>query len=330
MKKVTIIGAGMVGGTTARNLAQMGVTDTIVLVDIKNGLAEGKAIDITQTGYLLGYNTVVEGYTGDYSATKDSDVIVITSGVPRKPGMTRESLVGINAGIMMDIVAQCHKYSPKAIYVIVSNPVDTLTYYVQKILHDLYGRDDVTQKVIGFGGMLDEARLAYYIKCSDEIYNKTSSVGITSYKYGRVIGGHGDTTMVPVTTMMIKDDPDHNGSQNIDKLLTDNQIKEAAQNAMVGGATLTGLLGTSAWEAPAAGIAVLVRDIVTNSYNLRACSHFDSQRGVCIGQLCEISNVGVSGVYNKGFNKTVEEAYNKAAAAITEVNKCLPDLNASN
>ena len=328
MKKVTIIGAGMVGGTAARNLAQMDVVDSIILVDIKKGLAEGKAIDITQAGYLLGYNTIVEGYTGDYSATKDSDVIVITSGVPRKPGMTRESLVGTNAGIMLDIVLQCHKYSPKAIYIIVSNPVDTLTYYVQKILRDLCGRDDVTQKVIGFGGMLDEARLAYYIKCSDEMYNKTSSAGITAYKHGHVIGGHGDTTMVPVTAEMTKNDPDHNIKPNIDKLLTDDQIKEAAQNAMVGGATLTGLLGTSAWEAPAAGIAVLVRDIVTNSYNIRACSHFDNQKNVCIGQLCEISNVGVSVWHNKGFiNKTVEEAYNKVAAAIAGVNECLPDLN---
>jgi len=323
MNKVSIIGAGMVGSTAARNIAQMDFVDEVVLVDIKPGFAEGKAIDIAQAGWLMGYETKVIGSTGDYSNVKDSQVIVITSGVPRKPGMTREELVGINSSIMLDIVTKCHEQAPHAVYVVVSNPVDTLSLYVANILSKKFERKDAYKAVIGFGGMLDSARLAYYIMVADEIFNG-SKHPITAYMNGYVIGGHGDTTMVPVTQNMVVETND--GDIPINQVLTDEQIEEAIQNTMKGGATLTGLLGTSAWEAPAAGIAVLVRDIVTNQDEEHPCSIFNPDKNIYIGQTGTIDKTGCRMTWVDKTSKTVKNKIEAAAAAIAKVNEALPKV----
>ena len=323
MNKVSIIGAGMVGSTAARNLAQMESADQVVLVDIKPGLAEGKAIDITQAGWLLGYNTKVIGSTGDYTPVKDSQVIVITSGVPRKPGMSREELVGVNSGILEDIVTKCHEQAPNAIYVVVSNPVDTLSLYVANILSKKFGRKDAYKAVIGFGGMLDSARLAYYIMVADEISNG-SKLPITAYMNGYVIGGHGDTTMVPVIQNMVVETND--GNIPINQVLTDEQIEEAVQNTMKGGATLTGMLGTSAWEAPAAGIAVLVSDIVTNQGEEHPCSIFNPDKNIYIGQTGTIDKTGCRMTWIDKTSKTIKNKIEAAATAIAKVNESLPKI----
>ena len=324
MKKVSIIGAGMVGSTTARNIAQMGIVDHVVLVDIKPGLAEGKAMDINQSGFILGFETEVTGVTNDYTPVKNSDIIIITSGIPRKPGMTREELVGVNSGILEDIVTKCHEQAPNALYIIVSNPVDTLSYHVASILTLKCDGDDVIRRVIGFGGMLDSARLAYYVQKADEKYNHVNRER-SDYEGGYVIGGHGDTTMVPVVSDMTI----RHGHECIplNHILTDDQIEEAIQDTMKGGATLTSLLGTSAWEAPAAGLAKLVNDIITDSYEEDPCSYYDSDKGVYIGQVCTIGKNGVrtyKGAERLGVSKTIKNKYDAATDAIFKVNGALP------
>ncbi len=326
MNKVSIIGAGMVGSTAARNIAQMDFVDEVVLVDIKPGFAEGKAMDINQAGFLLRYNTRVIGSTGNYTPVKDSDVIVITSGVPRKPGMTREELVGINSSIMQDIVAKCHEQAPNAIYVVVSNPVDTLAYYTAELLEKKFGRKDAKEVVVGFGGMLDDARLAYYISEADNKYNKVTRDRIY-YVNSFVVGGHGDTTMVPVTDEMFIEEE----SQMVDQILPKSEIETAVQNAMKGGATLTGLLGTSAWEAPAAGIAVLCKAIILDNYDAPLCvSSWNEEYKLYIGQEKMIDHNGVRNVNGEYpvsvLSDSNKEKFAAAAAAIAKVNEALPEV----
>ncbi|MCW3120952.1 MAG: malate dehydrogenase, partial [Flavipsychrobacter sp.] len=224
--KVTVVGAGAVGATCADNIARKELAEELVLVDIKEGFAEGKALDITQTASLLGFDTRVIGVTGDYSKTANSDVCVITSGIPRKPGMTREELIGTNAKIVEGVCKNLLQYSPNAIIVVISNPMDTMTYLALKST----GIDK--HRIIGMGGILDSARFKCYIQkelnCSQ---NDLHAV---------VVGGHGDTTMIPLTRLATV-----NGTP-VSNMLGADQLKKIAADTMVGGATLTGLLGTSA------------------------------------------------------------------------------------
>ena len=185
--KVTIVGAGNVGATCADAIAYRRITSEIVLVDIREGFAEGKALDIMQTQTTLGFNTKVIGSTNDYSKTANSDVVVITSGIPRKPGMTREELIGINAGIVKSVADNVLAHSPKAIIVVVSNPMDTMTYLTLK------ATGLPKNRIIGMGGALDSSRFRYYLsKALDKPSNDISAM---------VIGGHGDTTMIPLTRL---------------------------------------------------------------------------------------------------------------------------------
>ena len=322
MKKVSIIGAGMVGASAARYISQMDIVDQVYLLDIKAGLAEGKAMDIMQANWLLGNSTEVIGGTNDYVQTADSDVIVITSGVPRKPGMTREELVGVNSGILKDIVTQCHEYSPRAIYIVVSNPVDTLSLYVHDLLVNM-GRPDADRTVIGFGGLLDSARLAYYVMVTDHLTNETT-FPITNYKDGFVIGGHGDTTMVPVVKQMLI--PDKNRSrQRIDLELTDEAIQLAIEETMKGGAILTELLGTSAWEAPAAGIAKVAQAILQDE-GCFPCSTYDHKRKIYIGKMCDLDRRGVFQSWLPSISRSIQIKWEEAAEAIKKVNESLPKI----
>ena len=235
MSKVTVVGAGNVGATCANVLAVKNIASEVVLIDIKEGVAEGKAMDIMQTAQLLGFNTVVRGVTSDYSQTAGSDVVVITSGIPRKPGMTREELIGVNAGIVKSVANQVLAASPNAILVVVSNPMDTMAYLTLK------ATGLPKNRVIGMGGALDSSRFKYFLsqklKCAaDEVE-------------GFVIGGHGDTTMIPMARFAA-----YKGIP-VCALLEKDEMDEVVHNTMVGGATLTGLLGTSAWLAPGARAA---------------------------------------------------------------------------
>ncbi len=308
--KVTVVGAGAVGATCADNIARKELVEELVLVDIKEGFAEGKALDIMQTSALLGFDTRVTGVTGDYSRTAGSDVVVITSGIPRKPGMTREELIGTNARIVEDVSKNLLKYSPNAIIVVISNPMDTMTYLTLKAT----GIDK--HRVIGMGGILDSSRFKTYLQqalnCSQ---NDLHAV---------VVGGHGDTTMIPLTRLATV-----NGTP-VSNMLSDEQLKQIAADTMVGGATLTKLLGTSAWYAPGAAGAALVESIIRNEKKVfPCCVALDGEYGqkdICLGVPVVIGRNGWEKIIDYKLDASEQEAFNKSADAVRSMNQVLDTL----
>ncbi len=250
--KVTIVGAGAVGASCAEYVAIKNFASEVVLVDIKEGFAEGKAMDLMQTATLNGFDTKITGSTSDYSKTANSDIAVITSGIPRKPGMTREELIGINAGIVKDVSANLIKHSPDVILIVVSNPMDTMTYLVHKTTNLS------KSKIIGMGGALDSARFKY--RLSEALECPPSDVD------GMVIGGHSDTGMVPLTRLATRN------SVPVSAFLSEERLAQVAEDTKVGGATLTKLLGTSAWYAPGAAVSALVQAIACDQKKMFPCS----------------------------------------------------------
>lgn len=305
--KVTIVGAGNVGATCADSIAYKRIASEIVLLDIKEGYAEGKALDIMQTQTTLGFNTKVTGSSNDYSKTADSDVVVITSGVPRKPGMTREELIGINAGIVKGVVENVLAYSPNAIFIIVSNPMDTMTYLALK------STGLPKNRILGMGGALDSSRFKTYLsQALDKPANDISAM---------VIGGHGDTTMIPLTRLA-----SYNGIP-VSEFLTADQLNKVASDTMVGGATLTALLGTSAWYAPGASVAYLVDSILNNQNKMIACSVMlegeYGQTDICIGVPCIIGKNGVERIVTIELNEAEKALFAKSADAVRSMNDTL-------
>ncbi len=305
--KVTIVGAGNVGATCADVMAYRGIASEIVLLDIREGFAEGKALDITQCATNTGFNTKVTGVTNDYSKTAGSNVVVITSGIPRKPGMTREELIGINAGIVKSVAENLLQYSPEAIFVIVSNPMDTMTYLAYKSLGLPKNR------IIGMGGALDSSRFRTYLSLAlDKPANDISAM---------VIGGHGDTTMIPLTRLA-----SYNGIP-VSQFLSQEQLDKVAADTMVGGATLTGLLGTSAWYAPGASVAYLVDSILNDQKKMIACSVFVEgeygQNDICIGVPCIIGKNGVEEIIDIKLNDAEKALFAKSADAVRGMNDAL-------
>ncbi len=302
--KVTIVGAGNVGATCADVMAYRGIASEIVLLDIKEGFAEGKAMDISQCTSNTGFNTRVTGVTNDYSKTAGSQVVVITSGIPRKPGMTREELIGINAGIVKSVAENVLKFSPDAIVVVVSNPMDTMTYLTLK------ATGLPKNRIIGMGGALDSSRFKYYLaKALDKPINDVSAM---------VIGGHGDTTMIPLTRLAA-----YNGIP-VSQFLSQEQLDKVAADTMVGGATLTGLLGTSAWYAPGASVAYLVDSILNDQRKMIACSVFlEGEYGlndICIGVPCIIGKNGVEAIVDINLNDSEKALMAKSADAVRAMN----------
>src|ERR1700750_1239854 len=249
--KVPVVGAGAVGATCADNIARAALAEELVLLDIKEGLAEGKAQDMMQTAALLGFDTRITGSTNDYSKTAGSDVVVITSGLPRKPGMTREELIGTNAGIVKSVTENILKHSPNTIIIVVSNPMDTMNYLTLKT------SGLPKNKIIGMGGALDSSRFKYYL--SQELSCSPADLNAV------VIGGHGDTTMIPLISHATWN------SVPVTQLLSKEQQDKIVAATMVGGATLTKLIGTSAWYAPGAGTAFMVESIVRDQKKLISC-----------------------------------------------------------
>ena len=305
--KVTIVGAGNVGATCADAIAHRRIASEIVLLDIKEGFAEGKALDIMQTQTTLGFNTKVVGVTNDYSKTAESAVVVITSGIPRKPGMTREELIGINAGIVKTVAENLLKFSPNAIFIIVSNPMDTMTYLTFKSL------GLPKNKVIGMGGTLDSSRFKTYL--SQALNKPANDVS------AMVIGGHGDTTMIPLTRLA-----SYNGIP-VSQFLSEEQLTKVAADTMVGGATLTALLGTSAWYAPGASVAYLVDSILNNQQKMIACSVYlegeYGQNDICIGVPCIIGKNGVEQIVTIELNEAEKALFAKSADAVRSMNDAL-------
>lgn len=302
--KVTIVGAGNVGATCADVISYRGIASEVVLLDIKEGFAEGKAMDIMQCATTTGFNTVVSGSTNDYSKTAKSDVVVITSGIPRKPGMTREELIGINAGIVKSVAENILQHSPDAIIVVVSNPMDTMTYLTLK------ATGLPKNRVIGMGGALDSSRFKYYL--SQALQKPSNDV------QGMVIGGHGDTTMIPLTRLA-----SYNGSP-VSNFLSQEEMDKVAASTMVGGATLTGLLGTSAWYAPGASVAFLVDSILNDQKRMIPCSvMLDGEYGqsdICIGVPCIIGRNGIEEIVDVQLNDAEKVLFAKSADAVRNMN----------
>ncbi len=308
--KVTVVGAGAVGATTADNIARAALCEELVILDIKEGIAEGKAQDMMQTAALLGFNTRISGSTNDYSKTAGSGVVVITSGLPRKPGMTREELIGTNAGIVKGVVENILKYSPDAIIIVVSNPMDTMTYLA------LQSTGLPKNRIIGMGGALDSARFKYqlsqHLGCSPSDLN------------GIVVGGHGDTTMIPLIRYATWN------SAPVTSFLPDDQQKQIVADTMVGGATLTKLIGTSAWYAPGAAAAALVQAIVRDEKKLFSCCvYLDGEYGqsdICLGVPVVIGKNGWEKILEYNLNENEQAEFNKSAAAVRAMNDVLKTL----
>ncbi len=302
--KVTIVGAGNVGATCADAIAYKRIASEIVLLDIREGFAEGKALDIMQTQTTLGFNTKVIGSTNDYSKTAGSDVVVITSGIPRKPGMTREELIGINAGIVKSVAENVLAHSPNTIIVVVSNPMDTMTYLTLK------ATGLPKNRVIGMGGALDSSRFKTYLSLAlDKPANDI---------HGMVIGGHGDTTMIPLTRLA-----SYNGLP-VSEFLSQEALEKVAGETMVGGATLTKLLGTSAWYAPGASVAYLVDSILNDQKKMIPCSVMlegeYGQNDICIGVPCIIGKNGIEEILHIELNDSEKAAFAKSADAVRSMN----------
>ena len=280
--KVTIVGAGAVGASCAEYVAIKNFASEVVLLDIKEGYAEGKAMDLMQTATLNGFDTKITGSTNDYSKTANSDIAVITSGIPRKPGMTREELIGINAGIVKEVSSNLIKHSPDVTIIVVSNPMDTMTYLVHKTTGLPKNR------IIGMGGALDSARFKY--RLSEALECPPSDVD------GMVIGGHSDTGMVPLTRLATRN------SVPVSAFLSEDRLNQVAEDTKVGGATLTKLLGTSAWYAPGAAVSGLVQAIACDQKKMFPCSALlDGEYG--LNDLC----IGVPAILGKdGLEKIVE------------------------
>jgi malate dehydrogenase len=308
--KVTIVGAGAVGATCADNITRKGMVHELVLLDIKEGLAEGKALDMFQTASLLGFDTRAVGSTNDYSKTAGSDVVVITSGIPRKPGMTREELIGTNANIVKGVTENILKFSPDAIIIIVSNPMDTMTYL------SLKASGLPKNRIIGMGGILDSARFKTYLS-----FALNCSPGDL---HGTVIGGHGDTTMIPLTRLATLN------SNPVSNLLGAEQLKQVAADTMVGGATLTKLIGTSAWYAPGAAVASLVESIVKDQKKVFPCcvalNGEYGQKDICLGVPVVIGKTGWEKIIDYKLNEEEQAAFNKSAEAVRSMNDVLATL----
>lgn len=311
MSKVTVVGAGNVGATGANVMAFKEVADEIVLLDIKEGISEGKSLDMMQTATLLGFDSRITGVTNDYSATAGSDVVVITSGIPRKPGMTREELIGVNAGIVKGVAKSILDYSPNAIIVCVSNPMDTMTYLIQKSLGLPKNR------VIGMGGLLDSSRFKCYL-------SKALNANPNEIE-GTVIGGHGDTTMIPLRRLAT-----YKGVP-AESLLDKETMDKVVADTMVGGATLTGLLGTSAWYAPGAALAYVTEAILHDQKKLMSCCvYLEGEYGesdICIGVPVILGRNGWEKIVDFNLNDEEKALFAKSAAAVRKTNAVLKDIN---
>ena len=308
--KVTVVGAGAVGATCADNIARKELATELVLLDIKEGIAEGKAQDMMQTAALLGFDTRITGSTNDYSKTAGSDVVVITSGLPRKPGMTREELIGTNAGIVKSVTENILKYSPNTIIIVISNPMDTMTYLT------LTTSGMPKNKIIGMGGTLDSARFKYqlsqHLGCSPGDLNAV------------VVGGHGDTTMIPLIRLATWN------SVPVTAFLSEEKQKQIVADTMVGGATLTKLIGTSAWYAPGAAGAAMVEAIVRDEKKLFTCcvalNGEYGQKDICLGVPVVIGKNGWEKILDFGLNAEEQVAFNKSADAVRSMNDVLKTL----
>lgn len=305
--KVTIVGAGAVGASCAEYIAIKNFASEVVILDIKEGFAEGKAMDLMQTASLNNFDTKIVGTTNDYSKTSNSQICVITSGIPRKPGMTREELIGINAGIVKDVASNLLKESPDSILIVVSNPMDTMTYLVHKTT------SIPSSRIIGMGGALDSARFKY--RLAEALKSPISDID------GMVIGGHSDKGMVPLTSMATRN------SIRISELISEKRLNQVAEETKIGGATLTKLLGTSAWYAPGAAVSSLVQSIACNHKKVFPCSvMLNGEYGLkdlCIGVPIVLGKNGIENIIELKLNSDEMKNLSESAEGVRMTNSLL-------
>ena len=305
--KVTIVGAGAVGASCAEYIAIKNFASEVVILDIKEGFAEGKAMDLMQTASLNNFDTKIIGTTNDYSKTSNSQICVITSGIPRKPGMTREELIGINAGIVKDVASNLLKESPDSILIVVSNPMDTMTYLVHKTT------SIPSSRIIGMGGALDSARFKY--RLAEALESPISDID------GMVIGGHSDKGMVPLTSMATRN------SIRVSELISEKRLNQVAEETKIGGATLTKLLGTSAWYAPGAAVSSLVQSIACNHKKVFPCSvMLNGEYGLkdlCIGVPVVLGKNGIENIIELKLNSDEMKNLSESAEGVRMTNSLL-------
>jgi malate dehydrogenase len=312
--KVTVVGAGNVGATVANVVALKNFASELVLLDIKEGVSEGKAMDMMQTAHMLNIDTTITGVTNDYAATAGSKVVIVTSGIPRKPGMSREDLIGTNAKIVKSVVDEALKYSPEAVFIIISNPMDAMTFLTLK------DTKLPRERIIGQGGMLDSSRFRYYLA---EALKAAGIPATPTDIDGMVIGGHSDKTMVPLASYAT-----YRGIP-VSQFLDQAAIDDAVAKTKVGGATLTGLLGTSAWYAPGAAAAALAEAIVTDSKKMiPCCVYLDGEYGekdLCIGVPIILGAKGMEKIVEIDLNKEEKAKFDESVAAARSTNALLAD-----
>ena len=305
--KVTIVGAGAVGASCAEYIAIKNFASEVVLLDIKEGYAEGKAMDLMQTASLMNFDTKITGSTSDYSKTAGSDICVITSGIPRKPGMTREELIGINAGIVKTVSSSLIEHSPETIIIVVSNPMDTMTYLVHQTT------DLPRHRIIGMGGALDSARFKYRLA-------EATGAPISDVD-GMVLGQHSDKGMIPLTRLATRN------SVPVSKFLSEEQLDNVAQETKVGGATLTGLLGTSAWYAPGAAVSSMVHAIACDHKKMFPCSTLlegeYGHKDLCIGVPVILGRKGIEEIVEIELNDAETAKMGESADAVRKTNGLL-------
>ena len=305
--KVTVVGAGAVGASCAEYIAIKDFASEVVLIDIKEGFAEGKAMDLMQCASLNGFDTKITGTTNDYSKTADSDIAVITSGIPRKPGMTREELIGINAGIVKSVATSLIEHSPNVIIIVVSNPMDTMAY----LAHKATGLPK--NRIIGMGGALDSARFKF--RLAEALGCPQSDID------GMVIGGHSDTGMIPLIGKAARN------SVAVSEFLSEERMQQVVEDTKVGGATLTKLLGTSAWYAPGAAVSSMVQAIACNQQKMFPCSALlDGEYGlndISIGVPCIIGKNGIEKIVELDLTDAEKTKLSESAEAVKKTNALL-------
>jgi malate dehydrogenase len=305
--KITIVGAGAVGASCAEYIAIKNFASEVVILDIKEGFAEGKAMDLMQTASLNGFDTKIVGVTNDYSKTANSDIVIITSGIPRKPGMTREELIGINAGIVSSVSSSLIEQSPNTIMIVVSNPMDTMTYLVHK------STGLPKNRIIGMGGALDSARFKY--RLAEALGAPISDVD------GMVIGGHSDTGMIPLTRLASRN------SVPVTEYISEERLEQVKEATKVGGATLTKLLGTSAWYAPGAAVSGLAQAIACDQKKIFPCSTLlEGEYGlndICIGVPVVLGSNGIEKIVELTLNDAEKDHMAKSAAGVRKTNGLL-------
>lgn len=309
--KVTVVGAGNVGATCANVIAQKELVNEVVLLDIKEGTAEGKSLDIWQTAPINLYDTRMVGSTNDYAKTAGSEVVVITSGLPRKPGMSRDDLIATNAGIVKSVTENIIKYSPNAIIIVVSNPLDVMTYCAY-----LSAKVD-SSKVFGMAGILDTARYRAFLAEALNVSPKDIQAVL--------MGGHGDT-MVPLpryTTV---------GGIPVTELIDDEQLDAIVERTKKGGGELVNLMGTSAWYAPGAAAAQMVEAIIRDQKRIfPVCAWLNGEYGlsnIYLGVPVKLGKNGIEEIIELKLNADEKALLSASAEAVREVMSVLDNMNA--